>query len=90
MKIFLIILLGIFIYMLIGIGISLGVHVAHNYFDFEFLEMDEGEDMLIVFWPLYMIGVMLVLPIDISYHLYKKIVDIIDDTCNEREDETNE
>ena len=90
MEIFLIAILAIlaiFIYLLIGIGVSLGVHVAHKYFDFEFLDIDEGEDMLIVFWPLYIIGLILILPVAFFYHLYEEIVEFIDDICNEREGE---
>ena len=86
MKIFLIAILAIFIYLLIGIGVSLGVHVASKYFDFEFLDISEGEDMLIVFWPLYVIGLILILPVAFSYHLYEEIVEFIDDICNEAEE----
>lgn len=85
MKIFILWVLGIIIYLLIGVIISLIVYVLYTKKKKNYSYSDD--EMIIIFWPIFLIGVLLVMIISIPITLYEKIIEKIDKAYEEEEEE---
>lgn len=85
MKILILCALGIVIYLLIGITISLLQHLI-NIKTQKNPDVYDDIEMIIFVWPLFLIGMILICIIDIPVTFYNKMIDKIDKAYEEEED----